>query len=156
MPFKVEVKMKLTVTRIKSDRDSTLSTVSVNGKFECFGIEDEHRVEKVANETRIPAGIYKVGVRDVGGFHNRYSAKFPEFHLGMLQVLDVPDFEYILIHIGNDDDDTAGCLLVGMNAITQHRIANGASTAAYIDLYKKVIESALAGTLYIKYIDLDL
>ena len=31
----------------------------------------------------------------------------------MLHVLDVPGFEYILIHCGNTDEHTAGCLLVG-------------------------------------------
>jgi hypothetical protein len=31
----------------------------------------------------------------------------------MLQVMDVPNFEYILIHQGNTDEHTSGCLLVG-------------------------------------------
>ena len=35
------------------------------------------------------------------------------FHKGMIQVMDVPNFEYILIHQGNTDEHTAGCLLVG-------------------------------------------
>ena len=148
--------MKLTVTRIKSDNDATLSTVSIDNKFECFGIEDEYREEKIPNETRIPAGIYKVGVRGVGGFHSRYSAKFPEFHVGMLQVMNVPNFEYILIHIGNTDDDTAGCLIVGENAYTANAIRNSSSTKAYTELYRKVIKEALAGRLFIEYIDQDL
>ena len=33
--------------------------------------------------------------------------------MGMLHVLDVPNFKYILIHCGNTDEDTAGCLLLG-------------------------------------------
>lgn len=148
--------MKITVTRIKSDSDATLSVVSVNNKFECFGIEDEYREDKVPNETRIPEGVYRVGVRTVGGFHKRYSAKFPDFHHGMLQVLDVPNFEYILIHIGNTDDDTAGCLVVGANAHTANTICNSQSKKAYTKLYIKVIDEAMAGRLFIEYIDADL
>ena len=34
-------------------------------------------------------------------------------HKGMLWVRDVPGFEYILIHTGNTDEHTAGCLIVG-------------------------------------------
>jgi len=147
--------MKITVDRIASDNDSTLSTVTIDQKFDCFGIEDEFRTDKIAGETRIPAGLYKVGVRTVGGFHNRYNKKFPEFHQGMLQVLDVPNFEYILIHVGNDDDDTAGCLLVGDTAFTVPTYSNGSSVQAYKSFYCQVIEAAKAGKLYIEYIDSD-
>ena len=58
--------MKITVERFTSDAETTLSTVFVDGKFACFGLEDEYRTEKVAGETRIPAGTYKVGLRNVG------------------------------------------------------------------------------------------
>ncbi len=147
--------MIITVERIKSDNDATLSLIWVDGSFECFGIEDEFREEKVANETRIPIGTYKIGVRTVGGFNNRYTSKFPDFHQGMLQVLDVPDFEYILIHIGNTEEDTSGCLVVGENAHTSTSIKNSSSTNAYKKLYKKVINHALTGDVTIRYIDLD-
>ena len=147
--------MNIVVDRFVSDNDATLSTVKIDGVFQCFGTEDEHREEKVAGETRIPAGRYKLSVRKVGGFNARYSRKFPDFHLGMLQVMGVPNFEYILIHIGNTDDDTAGCLVVGQNAYTAGELKNGSSTNAYKEMYQKVIQSALAGVAYITYIDSD-
>jgi hypothetical protein len=147
--------MLIHVDRLKSDNDATLSIVSVNGGFECFGLEDEYRADKVAGETRIPEGRYKVGVRDVGGFHGRYSAKFPSFHKGMLQVLNVPGFEYILIHIGNTDEGTAGCLLVGQNGNTAGELTIGSSTNAYKELYQKCIQHAIDGDLWIQYRDLD-
>ncbi len=147
--------MLIEVNRIKSDSDATLSTVFIDGRFECFGLEDQYRSDKVAGETRIPQGRYKVGVRDVGGFHGRYSEKFPDFHRGMLQVLNVPNFEYILIHIGNTDEDTAGCLLVGQNGITSGELSIGSSTKGYKALYNKCIQAAIDGQLWIQYRDLD-
>ena len=147
--------MKITVVRIKSDDDATLSLVSVDGYFQCFGLEDEYREEKIAGETRIPAGLYTVGVRDVGGFHNRYMKKFSQFHRGMLEVQNVPNFKYILIHIGNTERDTAGCLLVGCNGNTSGDLSVGNSTGAYKSLYKKTIIAAIEGKLTIEYIDQD-
>ncbi len=39
--------MLIRVNRIKSDDDSTLSTIYIDGEFFCFGLEDEHREYKV-------------------------------------------------------------------------------------------------------------
>ena len=74
----------------------------------------------------------------------------------MLHVQDVPGFEYILIHVGNTDENTAGCLLVGTGA----RAAEGdmsiqSSRVAYKKLYSKVIEAAKQENLEIEYFDRD-
>lgn len=147
--------MIITVRRFTDNGDATLNIVAIDQKFQCFGLEDEYRDKKVAGETRIPAGTYNVGIRAVGGFHKRYGKRFPEFHEGMLQVLDVPDFDYILIHIGNTDGDTAGCLLVGQGCNTHGELKVTSSTIAYKALYKKVIKAAKIGDLYIEYLDFD-
>lgn len=147
--------MEITVLRVKSNDDATLSMVSIDDEFQCFGLEDEYREEKVAAETRIPAGTYDVQVRAVGGFHNRYKNKFP-FHQGMLHVTGVPGFEYILIHIGNTDADTAGCLLIGEGAYSGDSLSIQASTSAYRKFYSKVITAAKSRDLKITYIDGDL
>ena len=148
--------MKINVHRLKSDNDTTFSTVYIDGRFQCFGLEDEHRDEKVSGETRIPSGSYDIGVRTVGGFDAKYKTRFADIHKGMLQVLDVPNFEYILIHIGNDDSDTAGCLLLGADMYTSNRLHMGSSTIAYKEFYSKVIDAALADDLTIVYSDFDL
>ena len=147
--------MDIKVTRFVSDNDATLSLVSIDGEFQCFGLEDEFRLNKIHGETRIPAGKYKVGIRDVGGFHGRYLDRFPLFHKGMLQVLDVPGFDYILIHIGNTDEDTAGCLLVGAGCNSVGEMTISSSSVAYSALYKKVCISAREGNLSIEYVDND-
>ncbi len=135
--------MKITVDRFTSDADSTLSMVSINGVFECFGLEDEYRENKVVGETRIPSGKYNVLFRNWGGFYSRYLKRFPDFHsAGMLQVLDVPGFTSILIHMGNKDKDTAGCLLVGVTATgSQGDMSLGNSRGAYTNFYQKVAEA---------------
>lgn len=146
--------MLITVRRIKSDRDATLSAIFVDDEFQCFGLEDEYREHKVPGETRIPEGVYPVGVRSEGGFYTRYHERF-SWHAGMLQVMDVPGFEYILIHIGNTDEDTAGCLLVGQGATCGDELTVHASTAAYRALYARVYNAAVSGNLMIEYIDED-
>lgn len=147
--------IEIQVNRIKSNKSATLSTVSINGVFECFGLEDEHRYEKKAGETRIPEGTYKVKLRTEGGFHNRYTQKFGASHKGMLHVQDVPGFEYILIHVGNTDKDTAGCLLVGSIGYGAENLSVGSSTPSYLKLYDKVIDSAARDDLFITYTDSD-
>lgn len=146
--------MHIMVERVLSDDDATLSFVYVNGKFECFGLEDEYRETKVPGETRIPAGFYNVGVRHFGGHHERYQRNYA-WHDGMLEVLDVEGFTDILIHKGNTDEDTAGCLLVGKDCSTSGELKVLNSKGAYEDLYTKVIQEAKAGLLTIEYRDLD-
>jgi hypothetical protein len=149
--------MKIEVVRFTSDEDTTLSQIYVDEEFTCFGLEDEYREDKVAGETRIPSGEYKIGVRTFGGFDRRYQKKFGKFHRGMLEIKDVPGFTNVLIHIGNTDDNTAGCLLVGCGAIS--KIGNMSiqySTDAYKYLYEQVIMAAFAGNLTIDFIDSDI
>tara|TARA_B110000240_G_C13210193_1_gene330061 strand:+ start:452 stop:619 length:168 start_codon:yes stop_codon:yes gene_type:complete len=33
----------------------------------------------------------------------------------MLEIKDIPDFKYVLVHIGNFRKDTLACLLTGMS-----------------------------------------
>jgi hypothetical protein len=148
--------MKVNVDRFVSDADTTISRISVDGRFVCFGLEDEYREEKVVGETRIPAGVYKVRLRTEGGFHSRYQKRFPEFHRGMLHIQDVPGFEWILIHCGNTDEDTMGCLLVGSQAITTPGdMSITASTVAYRRFYPMVAPVAGNGDLTIAFEDND-
>lgn len=146
--------MKIKVVREKSNSDTTIGRLFIDDIFECFTLEDEYRTKKVWGETRIPAGTYQIKFRKEGGFHNKYSERFETFHVGMLHIQDVPGFKFVLIHIGNDDDDTAGCLLVGQR-VEGWRIVN--STDAYTQLYKQVAAALLVHEeVEIEYIDDDL
>lgn len=97
--------------RFKQTDDSTVGRFHC-GAFECFVLEDGFRKEKVKGETRIPAGKYKLVMRTHGGFYDRYTKLYKEPH-PMIQLVDVPGFEDVLIHRGNAVADTMGCLLLG-------------------------------------------
>ena len=138
--------MKLRVVRYLSSDDFTLGMLldETNGKhFLCYTLEDEHREEKVMHETRIPAGTYNITLRTVGGFHGRYTKKYGDMHKGMLWVRDVPGFEYILIHTGNTDEHTSGCLIVGNSSDRKGFI--GSSVSAYKRIYPAIAEALERG-----------
>ena len=155
--------MQLEVLRFSSEDDSTsglLFDVTDNKrKFLAYTLEDEYREEKEMHETRIPAGTYNVTLRTEGGFHQRYVTKYGDMHKGMLWVRDVPGFEYILIHTGNTDEHTSGCLLLG-DTQTNNQVKEdgfiGSSVQAYKRVYPqiaKVLEEG--GTVSITYTDYD-
>ena len=155
--------MNLEVIRISSGTDSTNGILLEVDKyapaphaegyrckreFLAYTLEDEYRDEKKYGETRIPDGTYKLDLRKTGGYHQKYSKRFKDIHIGMLHVTNVPGFEYILIHCGNTDEHTAGCLLVGdsqeNNQITKDGFI-GKSTQAYKRIYPKIAKAIECG-----------
>lgn len=141
---------ELKVLRYNSEADFMESLFVINGKYECEGIEDEERSVKVWGETCIPLGRYKVELRKEGKFHELYKKKFPDWHVGMLHITDVPGFEFILIHPGNTDDDTAGCYCPGRKSAPG---VVSESTKAYEKLYRQIAPWLVEGDeVYIEYL----
>jgi hypothetical protein len=147
--------MNITVARYSTTKDnkgSTLGLLYVNGKWECYTLEDEIRIDfgepKVMGETAIPVGKYKVSLAAWGTLHETYAKRYPEFHKGMLMLNGVPQFEGILIHCGVNESNTEGCLIVG-DSVNNNAIAYGelglSHYQAYPRLYKKVIAALNAG-----------
>ena len=140
--------MKLQVVRTQFGTDATNGLLFVNGLFECYSLEDQYQAVKVMHETCIPEGTYDIKFRTVGGFHEKYKKRYGNEHYGMLHLQDVPNFTYILIHAGNTDESTSGCLIVGE---TQQDLDLsddgfiGHSGVAYSKLYKKVAKELLLG-----------
>ena len=151
--------MKLDVIRFQFGKDATNGLLFIDDVFECYTLEDEHRDVKVMHETCIPEGEYKIEYRTVGGFHSKYTARYGAFHRGMLWIKQVPGFEYILIHTGNTDEHTAGCLLLG-DTQTNNQISKdgfvGSSGQAYKRIYPPIAEALENGEcVEITYIDYD-
>ncbi|WP_417857590.1 DUF5675 family protein [Xanthomarina gelatinilytica] len=86
--------MELVLTRVYK-RGGTNGTLTLNGHFVCFTIELPWK-ENRQNSSCIPEGNYELRSRTSAKFHNH------------LEILDVPNRSYILIHPAN-------------NAITQLR-----------------------------------
>lgn len=82
--------------------DCTIGDLFINEEFICNTLEDVFREEKIANETCIPYGNYDIIIN-----------MSPKYKRLMPRLLNVPNFEGILIHSGNTVKDTSGCILVG-------------------------------------------
>ena len=140
--------MKLTVVRTQFGTDATNGLLFIDGIFECYTLEDQYQAVKVMHETCIPEGTYDIKFRKTGNFHSKYSERYKNAHYGMLHIQDVPNFTYILIHTGNTDEHTSGCLIVGE---TQQDLEIskdgfiGSSTTAYKKMYAKVAGQLLQG-----------
>ena len=129
--------MKILIKRFRSHKEKggfTLGKMYIDGEFMCYTCEDEFRKVKVNDETRIPCGIFEVKFKPSSRFDADYIKRFGKsFHKGMLWIINVPGFEGILIHIGNSEKDTSGCLLVGLDMIeTEGKVGRSA------DAYKKI------------------
>ena len=95
----------------------TIGSLYIDGVYFCDTLEDKNRdinkngkfdngEMKVYALTCIPFGKYKV----VPFFS-------PKFQRYVPRLLNVPSFEGILMHRGNTERDTAGCIIVGENKI---------------------------------------
>lgn len=100
--------MEIRVERIALRPTYTIGRLYLNGKYFCDTIEprvrDLKREPKVQGKTAIPEGKYLVRLT----YSNRFKKVLP-------LLVDVPYFEGVRIHSGNDEDDTEGCILVGKN-----------------------------------------
>jgi hypothetical protein len=125
----------LLLQRISCGVDSTIGLLYHKRKLLCYTLEDIYRPEKIAGKTRIPAGRYRLGLRTDGGLHIKYRDRHPG-HEGMIWLHDVPGFEWVYIHVGNDADDTEGCVLVGNTPNINTNVSG--SIGASVDTYRRV------------------
>ena len=115
--------MKLSLRRKFKGSKYTIGYLSIDGTFFCNTIEDVIRElpdscpntsrwipckckEKVYARTAIPTGTYKVTLE----YSPKFKRKMPYLH-------SVPHFLGILIHWGNTEDDSGGCIIVGENSV---------------------------------------
>ena len=150
--------MEIDTIRYNSKEGFTDGLFFINGEFKAHTLEPEYREVKIYGKKRIPNGRYKLGFRTEGGFHQKYLKKFgAEFHKGMIEIKDVPDFEFVLIHIGNKRKDTLACLLTGMSNNANDVGFIGGSKEAYKKIYPEISKALLsAEEVWINYKDINL
>ncbi len=151
--------MTITLQRLRSDSTATSGFLSINGKVVCFTLEDAFHVAKIAGDTRIPSGTYEIKLREVGGLTQKYLEKYgSSFHHGMLWLQDVPDYEWVYIHVGNTHKHTEGCILVGMSSSMIEDEKNvGYSIDTYKKLYPIISDAILSGEqVFIEVLDENL
>ena len=98
--------MIITQIRTEAAMDRTHGLVFIDGDLFCHSLEDTARPDgvKIAKETCIPAGLYKLGMETS-----------PKYGADTLTIFDVPMFQGIRIHGGNDINDTEGCPMYAFN-----------------------------------------
>jgi hypothetical protein len=140
------------IKRIKATQRATLGTLRMpDGLKLCNTLErgpGEGGVTNRRGQDRIPAGEYRLELRTVGGFHDRYLERYgPLFHKGMVQIANVPDRDYILFHIGNYFTDSLGCVLLGQTSFVDGdgELAVGKSRDAYVQNYPILMDIAERG-----------
>ena len=134
--------MELKIKRFSGGEEATLGLIFVESEFFCYSLEDQFNEPKVPGETRIPAGRYQIKLRNEGGMTQRYAKRFG-FHQGMLWLQDVPNFTFVYLHTGNNDDHSEGCILTGDGQI-QNVTERGqvtSSVAAYSRLYQRIVKA---------------
>lgn len=142
--------MILELHRIYKGPSYTIGHLYIDGSYFCDTLEDKDRgldssmsVDsinriKVHGTTAIPTGTYNITLDVVSP---RFSTKsfYKNVCDGKLpRLLNVKGFEGILIHAGNTDKDSAGCLLVGANKV-KGQVINSRET--FEKLYKVLKES---------------
>lgn len=140
----VELKLK----RIAKRPTYTIGRLYINGEYLCDTLEDTDRglkqslpisvnqAKKKKGKTAIPTGKYRVTL-DIQS--PRFSkVAFYNFCNGYLpRLINVPAFDGVLIHVGNDERDTDGCILVGENKAVG-KVLNSRDT--FLRLYAKLQE----------------
>ena len=135
--------MKIEVKRIYKGKDYTIGHLYVDGVFFCDTLEPTDRgltsamtpweisCRKVKGKTAIPTGTYFIDMKTVSDrFKGR---KWAKAHGGRVPRLQgVKGFSAVLMHVGNSEHDTEGCILVGWNK-AKGKVLN--STEAYMRLF---------------------
>lgn len=119
--------MEILVERKWKKPNYTIGVLSIDGERFCETLEDADRnlnssmtVEQIKaikkpNETAIPTGTYKI---TLDAFSPRFGNKsfYKKVCGGKLpRILNIKGFDGVLIHCGNTNLDTSGCILVGKN-----------------------------------------
>jgi hypothetical protein len=136
--------MEIINQRLIHTDNSTLGALFVDGKLFSFVLEDEKREVKIPGKTRIAAGTYDLQLRtELTPLTKKYRGRFNFFRYH-IELANVPNFKNIYIHVGNTDDDTEGCQLVGYTShTTKSDFTISQSVDCYTALYKLIYDELI-------------
>lgn len=142
--------MKLLLDRFFKGPKYTVGHLYIDGKYFCDTIEDvdrglldsmslaEIQSKKIPSETAIPRGIYKVTLDVVSPKYSKRDFYIKVCKGKVPRLLNVKGFEGILIHAGNTEEDSAGCIILGENKV-KGKVINSRST--FEKFYNTLIKS---------------
>ena len=133
--------MKLSLIRRWFSPVSTIGELTVDGRFECFVLEDRFRLPfetKVPGRTCIPCGTYVVRITP----SHRFGVDMP-------LLFDVPSFSGVRIHPGNAPVDTEGCLLPGLERLTDRVLRSREAYQSLVARLREVQKDAPPATITI-------
>ncbi len=146
--------MELIVDRKWKKQNYTISNLTIDGKWFCNVLEDADRglddsmsIAKIRelkkpSITAIPKGTYEITLDVISPKYCTNSFYKQVCNGKVPRLLNVKGFEGILIHAGNTDKDSAGCLLVGIN-LERGKVLKSQET--FRKLYKMLSEAKLRG-----------
>jgi hypothetical protein len=146
--------MELIVDRKWKKQSYTISNLTIDGKWFCNVLEDADRglddsmsIAKIRelkkpSITAIPKGTYEITLDVISPKYCTNSFYKQVCNGKVPRLLNVKGFEGILIHAGNTDKDSAGCLLVGIN-LERGKVLKSQET--FRKLYKMLSEAKLRG-----------
>lgn len=129
--------MDLLLRRVYLASTYTIGKLYIDGKYFCDVLEDTVRdlnkngkfdngEKKIYGETAIPYGTYQVTL-DIVSPRFRNSSWAKPYNGKVPRLLNVPEFQGVLIHPGNTAKDTHGCLLLGENKV-KGKVINSVNT----------------------------
>ncbi|EOC3120470.1 DUF5675 family protein [Campylobacter coli] len=113
--------MKITINRRYTGKTCVIGKFKVLDDddkilFECFSLEEDKEGLESGKDLRIPEGNYNLKRHSPSRFENTLRSITKKNDDKMINVYndDVPSSRAILIHWGNTDKDTQGCILLGL------------------------------------------
>ncbi|EAK9927233.1 hypothetical protein A0X74_01200 [Campylobacter jejuni] len=113
--------MKITINRRYTGKTCVIGKFKVlddsdNILFECFSLEEDVEGLESGKDLRIPEGVYNLRHHSPSRFEKTLKEITNKDDNKMINVYndDVPLSRVILIHWGNTDKDTEGCILLGL------------------------------------------
>lgn len=137
--------MELLIDRKWKKQSYTISNLYIDGKWFCNCLEDADRgldnsmsedtirTLKKPSITAIPRGTYEITLDVVSPKYSKVQFYKDVCNGKVPRLKNVKGFDGILIHAGNTDKDSSGCLLVGQNKI-KGQVVNSKET--FKQLYK--------------------